>query len=107
MKADFELIKNITCGAVEIIDNDGVYEFHRMTALQREILKDNQDFGTKATATSGIRLSFATDAKVIRLSGRFSAASTRKFAFFDVKIYSIQYAYLLFSKYILSYLMPY
>ena len=26
MKADFELIKKITCGAVEIIDNDGVYE---------------------------------------------------------------------------------
>lgn len=89
MKADFELIRKLTCGAVEIIDNDGICEFHRMTALQREILKDNQVFGTRATATSGIRLSFATDAKVIRLSGRFSAASTRKFTFFDVKINGI------------------
>lgn len=86
MKADFELIKKITCGAVEIIDNDGVYEFHRMTAQQREILKDNQDFGTKATATSGIRLAFATDAKTVRLAGRFSAASSRKFAFFDITV---------------------
>ena len=89
MKADFELIKNITCGAVEIIDNDGICEFHRMTAAQRNILKDNQDFGIKATATSGIRLSLATDSEFIRMSGSFSAASTRKFAFFDVKINGI------------------
>lgn len=86
MKADFELIKKLTCGAVEIIDDHGTYEFNRMTAQQREILKDNQDFAIKATATSGIRLAFATDAKEIRLAGHFSAASTRKFAFFDITV---------------------
>ena len=86
MKADFELIKNLTCGAVEIIDNNGIYEFHRMTALQRDILKNRQDFGKKATATSGIRFAFATDAKEIRLAGVFSAASSRKYAFFDITV---------------------
>ena len=89
MKADFDLIKNLTCGAVEVIDSNGVYEFRRMTAQQRDVLKNNQDFARKATATSGIRLAFATDAKEIRLAGVFSAASTRKFAFFDIKVNGI------------------
>ena len=86
MIANFDLIKKLTYGAVEIIDNNGTYEFHRMTEAQREILKGNQDFATKATATTGIRLAFATDAEQIRLAGSFSAASTRKFAFFDIVV---------------------
>lgn len=89
MKADFELIKKITSGAAEIIENNGLFEFHRLTAQQRTILKNNQDFAMKATATSGIKFEFITDATSLRLFGIFSEGSSRKYAFFDVTVNGI------------------
>lgn len=86
MKADIDLVKKLTSGAFSVTEADGFFEFNRMTPEQISILVGNQDFAVKATASSGIRLEFVTDAEAIRLDGVFSAASSRKFAFFDIMI---------------------
>ena len=89
MKTDINLIKKLISGTAEIIENNGAVEFHRMTAEQRDILKNNQDFAMKAAATSGVKLEFATDASAVRLAGTFAGGSSRKFAFFDISVNGI------------------
>ena len=89
MKADINLIKKLTSGTSEIIENNGCVEFHRLTAEQREILKNSQDFAMKATATSGVKIEFSTDATAVRLAGTFYEGSSRKFAFFDITVNGI------------------
>ena len=99
MKADFELIKKITSGAAEIIESNGMFEFHRMTPQQRLILKNSQDFAMKATATSGIKFEFTTDAAALRLAGIFSEGSSRKYAFFDITVNGILSAHIGYDDY--------
>ena len=86
MNADLDLIKRFTLGAAEITVNNGMIEFNRMTAEQRKVLESNQDFTVKAAASSGIRFEFITDAEGLRLAGKFSAGSSRKYAFFDITV---------------------
>ena len=86
MKADLELIKQISCGAVSVIEYDGVIEFHRMTAAQENVLRPKGDFYQKSLASAGIRLEFETDAAQIRFSGFFAPIFRRKTAFFDIAV---------------------
>ena len=93
MKANFELIKEITSGAAVIRENNGFYEFFRMTDQQGDILKNINDFYMKSTATSGIKMDFITDAEALEFSGRFSEGSTRKFAYFDIYVNGVLVAH--------------
>ena len=93
MKADFELIKQLTSGAAVIKENNGFYEFFRMTDQQGEILKDINDFYMKSTATSGIKMDFITDAEALEFSGRFAEGSSRKFAYFDIYVNGVLVAH--------------
>ena len=93
MKADFELIKRLTSGAAVIKENNGFYEFFRMTDQQGEILKNINDFYMKSTASSGIRMDFITDAGAVEFSGRFAAGTSRKYAFFDIYVNGVLLAH--------------
>ena len=93
MKANFELIKELTSGAAVIKENDGFCEFFRMTDQQGEILKKFSDFHMKSTASSGIKMDFITDAEAVEFSGRFSEGSSRKYAYFDIYVNGVLVAH--------------
>ena len=84
MKAKIDLIKKITSGAASVIEKNGVYEFHRMTAAQEDVLRPKSDFYQKSLASAGIRFEFETDASMVRFSGYFEPIFGRKLAFFDI-----------------------
>ncbi len=86
MRADADLIRKITSGAVKIEEKAGNIVFQRFTEEQRAVYDDNPPFHNKTYADSGIAFEFVTDAKSLRLKGRASTASTRFFYFFDVVV---------------------
>ena len=86
MKADADLIRKITNGAVKIEEQAGKLAFQRFTEEQRAVYDDNPPFRNKTYADSGINFEFVTDAKGLRLKGHAATASTRFFYYFDVVV---------------------
>lgn len=86
MEADISLIRRLAHGAVGIVEDDGVFQFHRFTEAQRAVYTDNHDFWRKTFGTSGIRLEFVTDATRVAVAGCAEPASSRNFYDFDVAV---------------------
>ena len=86
MKADAELIRKITHGAVKIEEKAGKLAFQRFTEEQRAVYDDNPPFHNKTYADSGITFEFVTDATGLRLKGHAATASSRYFYYFDVVV---------------------
>lgn len=72
MKLSFEKIKEITVGALKIVENSDFYSFYRCTEKQIKAWYDYGDtiLGDRSKTTTGIRLDFHTDSK------RFSFKAT-------------------------------
>lgn len=85
MKLDLNQIKDITCGAVNVV-KDETYRFYRFTDYQMNAYKDAGfiDFYNKTFAGAGIKLAFKTDTSYIDIEYKFKPASSREYGWFDV-----------------------
>lgn len=84
MKLNLEQVKKITTGAVNIKEENGVFSFDRFTEEQKEYYKSNDNFYSKAHATSGVKLSFKTDSKNLFLKIKTSDGCSRNYFSLDV-----------------------
>ena len=89
MKLSFDEIKNIVFGAEQISQKEGYFCFHRFTESEKLAYSDSADLMRKTNATSGIRLDFCTDAKVLSFDYKMVSASSRNFVSFDIFINGI------------------
>lgn len=70
MKLDFDTIKKITVGAVDIYQEDGFYHFEKCTKEQLALWKSFSDFlFSTASAQTGIRFDLNTNSTFVRVSG--------------------------------------
>ena len=85
MKLDLNQIKNITCGAVRIEEENGGTRFYRFTEEQEHLYKiTNEDFYNKTFATAGIKLSFKTNSNRLGIRIKELQCVSRKYFSFDV-----------------------
>ncbi len=85
MRLSYEQICQITRGTARIKQTEEGFHFLRFTRSQEEYYqRTNQDFYNKSFATAGVRLSFTTDASLMRIAYRMKKASSRNFGWFDV-----------------------
>ena len=86
MRADADLIKRITGGAVKVEETSKGLLFHRFSEEQRAVYDSNPPFRQKTYADSGIRMEFVTDAESLRLRGGAEKSSSRYFYYFDATV---------------------
>lgn len=74
MQLTLEQIKNITVGALNIWEDDGVFHFARCTSKQVEAWRElSETLGERAEATTGIRLDFHTNSKSFAFTTKIAA----------------------------------
>ena len=85
MELTYEQIQSVACGAVRyIVEEDGI-TFHRFTQAQHEMYeKKDIAFFDKSKTSSGIKLCFRTDSKVLYLDSTVKNARSRTYFSFDV-----------------------
>ena len=87
MKLDFDKIKEITKGAVRVIDCNDHIRFYRFTQEQEDLYKERLiDFYYQSLCTSGIRIVFKTDSKSLFLKVNVPELTLRKYFSFDVLV---------------------
>lgn len=91
MKLNLEQLKEITCGAARILEEDGGFRFWRFTEHQEElytqlrpVIGKIKNYHPTSTSSSGIRLAFRTDSRSLKLKADVKRASPRTFFSFDV-----------------------
>ncbi len=88
MKLNLCEIKSITFGAVSIKEIDGAIEFNRFNDKQIECYYDKSYRGIslrgKMHHTSGVRFSFLTTSKRLKMEYVLECSSGRNYAYFDV-----------------------
>lgn len=95
MQLTYEQIKNITCGAVQVIQMPEGVRFHRFTQAQRDMYEvKNKEFFLKAHATAGVKLSFRTDSRLLGLKVLTAVTCSRKYFSFDVLVDGMPVGYL-------------
>ena len=85
MELTYEQIKAIACGAVRYtIEEDGI-TFHRFTQAQHDMYKKKDEgFFDKSKTSSGVKLVFRTDSKMLYLDTTVKNARSRTYFSFDV-----------------------
>lgn len=92
MKLTFDQIRSVTLGAVSVEQEpDGIhfYRFGReQMALDKETCRQTQvtAFGKKRLATSGVKLSFRTDSRTLKVRADMSFATGRTYYALDVLV---------------------
>lgn len=85
MKLDFIQIKEMTWGAVRVVQEDEYICFYRFSKEQEELLKKRKDeFYRHSLGTAGVRLVFKTDSEKLTLKVKVANISDRKRFSFDV-----------------------
>ena len=87
MVLNLETIKNITCGAVEVVQEaDGIH-FYRMTKQQLALYKDtNVGFYNKGLTSAGIKLSFKTDSASLKLDLTLQPVMARTYSAVEIHV---------------------
>ena len=85
MQLDFEMIKAITSGTVDVVRYDDEIGFQRFTPEQTAMYKKKRaDFYQKSKASSGVKLRFRTDSKTLYVKIRVEYAEIRKYFALEV-----------------------
>ena len=85
MIVNYEKIKEISLGAVRVVNDGEKINFYRFTEAQEEMYKNrSKEFYMKSFSTSGVRLSFKTDSKNLSLDIFTEDGSSREFFSLDV-----------------------
>ena len=84
---DFEMLNNITTGAVSVTkENDG-FHFHRFSEGEEAFYKVyNSDFYRKTFSTSGVKLELETDASELYINVDINRSSSRTYFAFDLYV---------------------
>ena len=87
MKLNFEEIKNITLGAVDVHEENNLILFERFTDEEKELYKNRYEpFYKKCFSTSGIKLMFDTDSTCLSLKVSTEFCESRSYFAFDVTV---------------------
>ncbi len=85
MKLNFEQIKEITTGAVDFQQENGMFLLSRFTAEQSKLYQTtSQDFYNKSQSTAGVKFCFKTDSKNLFIKLKTSLSTSRKYFSADV-----------------------
>ena len=85
MQLKFSQIQAITVGAARVESQEDGIHFYRFTKEQEALYKArSEDFYIKTFSTSGIRLRFRTDSRVLGLRGKVLPGCSRSYFSFDV-----------------------
>lgn len=81
-------IKKITFGAVNVVEENGVFVFNRFTEKQKECYKKYRTISLygKTNATAGVRLSFKSNTSYLKFNYYLTYGSSRDFAYFDIYV---------------------
>ena len=87
MKLNFEAIKAMTSGAASVTESESGISFSRFPEEQSLYYKNERgpESYVRSISSSGIRISFRTDSRSLRITGSVVAASSRKYYSIDVK----------------------
>lgn len=86
MLLGIERISDIVCGVSHVTCEDGWICFHRMSEEQQNSYTSRPEFYAKALSSANVRLAFRTDAQRLGFDFRLTAASSRRYAWFDLYI---------------------
>lgn len=86
MKISFELIKKITSGAAYVTEEANGVTFHRFNKAEEEMYKEldvirKRTDSLRVMTPAGVKLSFITNSKTIKMTADLSFSSRRFFAF--------------------------
>lgn len=86
MKLSIKELTEITCGAQNLVEENGYIAFNRFTVEQSQCYLDigSEDYYNKSKGTAGVRLSFSTDATSISFDYKLVSASSREFSHIDI-----------------------
>ncbi len=86
MKLSIKELTEITCGAQNLVEENGYIAFNRFTVEQSQCYLDigSEDYYNKSKGTAGVRLSFFTDADSFGFYYNLASASSRSFTEIDV-----------------------
>ena len=64
MKLNIEQLKEITLGAIDILEENGVFTFRRFTKAQDELYASgHMSYHNRSKAPAGVKFNFKTDSK--------------------------------------------
>ena len=91
MRLTFDQIKDITCGAVRILQEEKGLRFWRFTKEQEVMYYDTRaltglNHQDRSTASAGVKFAFRTDSKKLLLSVEATAATSRFYYDFEVLV---------------------
>ena len=87
MQLNFETIKAIACGAVQIKQTEKGVRFYRFTRQQSDVYKEsNEAFFNKSKLTAGVKLRFRTNSKRLFIKAFMQPSNTRLFYSWDVYV---------------------
>ncbi len=87
MELTLSQLRQITLGALEIVEDTDGFHFERMTPAQAgAFTRANETFAPKCHTTSGVRLDFETDSDILAVRWHKPVIATRTFCFFDVLV---------------------
>ena len=91
MRLTFDQIKDITCGAVRILQEEKGLRFWRFTKEQEVMYYDTRaltgmNYQDRSTASAGVKFAFRTDSKKLLLSVEATAATSRFYYDFEVLV---------------------
>lgn len=86
MYLGIEMLANITCGAVEIVETERGYEFRRFTEEQTKYyaIYRNEDYAKKTLTAAGVRLAFRTDSENLSFKCDIKHVPGGGFGYFDI-----------------------
>ena len=89
MRLKLNELESITLGAQRVVIEDGKVRFHRFTREEEIFYKHRDDtqgrsFSARCAAPAGVRLSFRTDSKTLRIAAVTAPATSRSYFSFDV-----------------------
>ena len=92
-KLTFEEIKSCFLGAETLYEEEGSVKCCRFTPEEQEVYRSNPDFFNKSCSSSNMIISFFTDAEKAILEYEADTASSRRYAYVDVKVDGITVAH--------------
>ena len=89
MRLNVNDIRKITLGAESVTEENGKIRFHRFTDeeelfYKRRDAEQGRSFSKRCSAPAGIKLSFNTDSRSIKISAAVEPATSRSYFSFDV-----------------------
>ena len=85
MKLNIDLLKEITVGATDIVEENGAFSFIRLTKEQDRLYSEtNQTFRDRSLAPAGVKFSFKTDSKNLFIKLKAEYLLPRKYFSLDV-----------------------